>query len=398
MSEKLVVTGMGVISGLGKGKDATLAALLAEKSAVGAIKYIQTMHNDIPVSEVPFSDSEMKQMLNIPEEQLITRTPLMGIVAAQEAILQAKLSENKPKRIAFINGTTVGGMEKSEQFYIDFLENNSHSQYIAAHDCGAGTDDIADYFGMFDVTTTISTACSSAINALIIGANLIKAGKVDAAVVGGTECLSKFHLNGFNTLMILDREVCKPFSQNRAGLNLGEGAAYLVLEKANDATQRGVTPLCELSGYANFCDAFHQTATSPNGQGPFLAMQGALQDAGLLPKDIDYISAHGTGTGNNDETESIAITRVFGEQTPDFSSTKAFTGHTTSAAGSVESVISILALQNNFVPANLNFAERIENITIQPNTKTKKKQMSHIMNNSFGFGGNDSSCIFSKIQ
>lgn len=398
MTEKLVVTGMGIISGLGVGKEQTLAALLAEKSSVGKIRYLNTEHTDIPVSEVPMTDSEMKELLGIPSDQLVTRTPLMAMIAVKEALEQANILTNKPERIAFINGTTVGGMEKSEQYYIDFLENENHKEYIAAHDCGAGTDDVADFFSVFDTTATISTACSSAINALIYGANLIKTGKVDAAVVGGTECLSKFHLNGFNTLMILDREPCKPFSANRVGLNLGEGAAYLVLEKADDAQKRGVLPLCELSGYANSCDAFHQTASSPNGQGAFLAMQGALADAHLQPSDIDYINAHGTGTGNNDSTEGIAITRVFGDSVPDFSSTKAFTGHTTSAAGGVESVISILAMQNDFVPATLHFTSPMEEVNVVPVTHTKHKELRHIMNNSFGFGGNDSSCIFSKIK
>ena len=398
MAEKLVVTGMGVISGLGVGKEKTLEALLAEKSSVGKIRYLQTEHTDIPVSEVPMTDLEMKSLLNIPPDQLVTRTPLMAMIAVKEALQQANITDNKTQRIAFVNGTTVGGMEKSEQFYLDFLENENHKEYIAAHDCGAGTDDVADFFNVFDSTATISTACSSAINALIYGANLIKTGKTDIAVVGGTECLSKFHLNGFNTLMILDREPCKPFSANRVGLNLGEGAAYLVLEKARNAQQRGVKPLCELSGYANACDAFHQTASSPNGQGAFLAMQGALADAHLQPSDIDYINAHGTGTGNNDSTEGIAITRVFGDSVPDFSSTKAFTGHTTSAAGGVESVISILAMQNDFVPATLHFTSPMEEVNVVPVTHTKHKELRHIMNNSFGFGGNDSSCIFSKIK
>ena len=398
MNSGLVVSGMGIISGLGVGKEKTLDALLAEKSAVRKIQYLQTIHTDIPVSEVPLSDAEMKQQLQISQKQLITRTPLLAIIAAKEAIEQAKLTEQKPERIAFINGTTVGGMEKSEQFYSDFLENNNHSEYIAAHDCGAGTDQVADYFNLFNATYTISTASSSAINAIILGANLIKAGKTDAVVVGGTECLSKFHLNGFNTLMILDREPCKPFSQNRAGLNLGEGAAFLVIEKEDSAKKRGITPLCALGGYANACDAFHQTASSPDGQGAYLAMQGALADAHMLPTEIDYINVHGTGTPNNDSTEGIALTRVFGEQVPDFSSTKAYTGHTTSAAGGVESVISILALQNDFVPPTLNFSEPMQKVAVVPVTKTKHKPMKHIMNNSFGFGGNDSSCIFSKIK
>ena len=398
MAEKLVVTGMGVISGLGVGKEKTLEALLAEKSSVGKIRYLQTEHTDIPVSEVPMTDLEMKSLLNIPPDQLVTRTPLMAMIAVKEALQQANITDNKTQRIAFVNGTTVGGMEKSEQFYLDFLENENHKEYIAAHDCGAGTDDVADFFNVFDSTATISTACSSAINALIYGANLIKTGKTDIAVVGGTECLSKFHLNGFNTLMILDREPCKPFSANRVGLNLGEGAAYLVLEKASNAQQRGVKPLCELSGYANACDAFHQTASSPNGQGAFLAMQGALADAQLQPTDIDYINAHGTGTNNNDSTEGIAITRVFGDSVPDFSSTKAFTGHTTSAAGGVESVISILAMQNDFVPPTLHFTSPMDEVKVVPVTHTKHKELRHVMNNSFGFGGNDSSCIFSKIK
>lgn len=394
----LVVTGMGIVSGLGMGKEKTLEALLAERSSVRKITYLQTTHTDIPVSEVPMTDNEMKNILNIPENKNITRTPLMAILAAKEAINQANLIKNKPEKTAFINGTTVGGMDKTEQFFSDFLENENHKEYIETHDCGSGTDAVADYFDIFDMTSTISTACSSAINALITGANLIKTGKINAAVVGGTEGLSKFHLNGFNSLMILDRETCKPFSKNHVGLNLGEGAAYLVIEKKEDAEKRGAEILCELSGYANFCDAFHQTATSPNGQGPYLAMKGALEQANLQPKDIDFISAHGTGTGNNDCTEGIAITRVFGENIPDFSSTKAFTGHTTSAAGSVEAVVSILALQNNFIPANLNFSEKMDEVDVTPVTKTKRKELTHVMNNSFGFGGNDSSCIFSKIK
>ena len=199
--------------------------------------------------------------------------------------------------------------------------------------------------------------------------------------------------------MILDHEPCKPFDKNRNGLNLGEGAAYLVIETAESARKRGATPLCELSGYANACDAFHQTATSPEGEGPFLAMTGALSKAGLKPADIDYINAHGTGTGNNDLCESVAIKRVFGDHVPPFSSTKSFTGHTTSAAGAVEAVISILSLTNGFIPANLNFSSAIEESGLTPVTKgLSDVDLRHVMSNSFGFGGNDSSCIFSKIS
>ena len=387
---------MGIICGLGCGTQTVYDALRAGKPAIGTVRHLRTSHTELPVSEVAMSDEEMIEMLRLPSDMVVTRTPLLGMVAFQQAVEQSGLTD--AVRTAFVNGTTVGGMEKSEQYYLEFFEGK-HTEYIAAHDCGAGTEQIGRLFGHLDAMYTISTACSSATNALIMGANLIKSGKADAAIVGGTESLSKFHLNGFNSLMILDHEPCKPFDKNRNGLNLGEGAAYLVIETAESARKRGATPLCELSGYANACDAYHQTATSPEGEGPFLAMTGALSKAGLKPADIDYINAHGTGTGNNDLCESVAIKRVFGDHVPPFSSTKSFTGHTTSAAGAVEAVISILSLTNGFIPANLNFSSAIEESGLTPVTKSVGDvDLRHVMSNSFGFGGNDSSCIFSKIS
>lgn len=394
--DSIVVTGMGIICGLGCGTQAVYDALRAGKPAIGTVRHLRTSHTELPVSEVAMSNEEMIEMLRLPSDMVVTRTPLLGMVAFQQAVKQSGLTD--AVRTAFVNGTTVGGMEKSEQYYLEFFEGK-HTEYISAHDCGAGTEQIGRLFGHLDAMYTISTACSSATNALIMGANLIKSGKADAAIVGGTESLSKFHLNGFNSLMILDHEPCKPFDKNRNGLNLGEGAAYLVIETAESARKRGATPLCELSGYANACDAYHQTATSPEGEGPFLAMTGALSKAGLKPADIDYINAHGTGTGNNDLCESVAIKRVFGDHVPLFSSTKSFTGHTTSAAGAVEAVISILSLTNGFIPANLNFSSAIEESGLTPVTKgLSDVDLRHVMSNSFGFGGNDSSCIFSKIS
>ncbi|MDD4848637.1 MAG: beta-ketoacyl-[acyl-carrier-protein] synthase family protein [Bacteroidales bacterium] len=398
MSESIVVTGMGIVTALGNGKADTMNALQKKQTGIGKMRYLQTSHADLPVGEVKMSNEEMRDFLKIPADQITTRTPLMGMIALQEAAQQAEIITKRPKKMAFINGTTVGGMEQSELFYQDFFQG-VHTEYIAMHDCGAGTEAIADTIGGFDLMTTISTACSSAANAVILGANLIKTGRVDVAVVGGTEGLSKFHLNGFNTLMILDKKQCKPFDKDRVGLNLGEGAAYIVLEKEQSALERNVPIICQLSGYANTCDAYHQTASSPDGEGAFLAMRDALKDAHLQPNDIDYINAHGTGTDNNDVSESAAIERIFGENAPFISSTKSFTGHTTSAAGGVEAVISILALQNNFIPVSLNFKNKMENSTFTPVTENiTDKILHHILTNSFGFGGNDSSLIFSKFE
>ncbi len=397
MADQILVTGMGIITGLGIGKDNTLQALLQKQSSIGTVHYLQTIHKELPASEVQLTNEQMYHLLGVDASEVYTRTSLLGRVALREALQEADILNKRPGRIAFISGTTVGGMDKSEQYYKDFLSNNTKNQYIEAHDCGATTDLIAkEYDGVFDLMTTISTACSSAANAIILGANLIKTGRVDAAIVGGSECLSKFHFNGFNSLMILDKEPCRPFDKTRAGLNLGEGAAFIVIESEKSVKERNITPICKLSGYANTCDAYHQTASSPDGEGAYLAMGKALKQSGLQPEDIDYINAHGTGTQNNDETEGIAIMRVFGDNIHYVSSTKSFTGHTTSAAGSVEGVISILALQHNFIPVNLNFSQQMEELSFTPATDSKTdRRLKHVLTNSFGFGGNDSSCIFS---
>jgi len=200
-------------------------------------------------------------------------------------------------------------------------------------------------------------------------------------------------------LMILDKVQCRPFDATRAGLNLGEGAAYIVLESEESVKSRNAKVLCKVSGYGNACDAYHQTASSPDGKGAAIAMQAALDMSGLIPSDIDYINAHGTGTTNNDESEGVAIMNVFGNTIPPVSSTKAFTGHTTSASGGVEAVISILAMQEGFLPPNLNFKNQIEKLSFAPVSKLRRNvKIDHVMSNSFGFGGNNSAIIFSKLQ
>jgi 3-oxoacyl-[acyl-carrier-protein] synthase II len=399
MSGHVLVTGLGIVSGIGISLQETLSSLLTGRSGIGKLRYLQTNQSDIPCSEIQLSDEQMYSMLSIPESVAVNRTSLMGMLAVRNALTDANIYPNKAMRIGFISGTTVGGMEKREKFYKDLVENNTRNEYIKSLDCGACTEVIADYFGGFSFISTISTACSSSANAIALGSDLIKQGKMDCVVVGGSECLSKFHLNGFNTLMILDKEQCRPFDATRAGLNLGEGAAYLVLESENNAIARNAKGKCCVSGYGNACDSFHQTASSPDGRGATLAMQHSLDMSGLKPEDIDYINAHGTGTINNDESEGIAIMNVFGNSIPPVSSTKAFTGHTTSAAGSVEAVISILTILEGFLPVNLNFMNRIEKLSFSPIHELRQDVVvNHVLSNSFGFGGNNTSVIFSKMQ
>ncbi len=402
---KIFITGMGIVSALGNNVDETLRSLREKRSGIAPLHYLKTSHTEFPVGEVKLTDEEMIHLLQIPQEEVSTRTSLMGMLAVREALMSAQIDVKDKYKMAFISGTTVGGMDKSEQFYLDFLENDSKNAYISSHDCGACTEMIADYFGIFSQVDTISTACSSAANAILLGAELLKNGKADIVVAGGSECITKFHLNGFNTLMILDKEPCRPFDATRAGLNLGEGAAYVIMESAEHFEKRSKSlseakfmEIIELAGTANTCDAYHQTASSPDGEGAYLAMKKAIENAGLEPKDIDYINAHGTGTQNNDVSEGNAIIRLFGEHIPPISSTKSFTGHTTSAAGSVESVISILALQHNFIPVNLNFSTVMPELSFTPAmNEVPEKPLQRILSNSFGFGGNDTSLIFSRI-
>ena len=394
MIEPIYITGTGVVSAIGIGKAATLEALLNNRSGVGQLKYLKTEHKEFPVGEVKLTDAEMRERLGIAQDAVTTRTALMGMLALGEALEEAQLTPEMLPKVGFISGTTVGGMDMSEQFYLDYLNGDAHKEYIAVYDCGSCSEMTAGHFGKFAFATTLATACSSAANAVIQGANMIRCGKADIVVVGGSECITKFHLNGFNSLMILDTKPCRPFDATRSGLNLGEGAGYLVLESAESAKRRGVKPQALLSGYGNACDAFHQTASSPDGEGAYRAMKEALALAGLQPGDIDYINAHGTGTPNNDVSESQAMMRLFG-QVPPMSSTKPFTGHTTSASGSIEAVFCILALQQGFLPVNLNWSQPMDN-GIVPVAKPEKKTLQHVLCNAFGFGGNDSSLLISS--
>ena len=393
----ILVTGTGVVSAIGNNKAETLQALLSGRTGVGLLKYLKTEHKEFPVGEVKLTDAEMRQRLAIADEAITTRTALMGMLALQEALQEAGLTQEMLSKVGFISGTTVGGMDMSEQFYLDYISNEAHKEYIAVHDCGSCTEMTANHFGRFAFVTTLSTACSSAANAIILGANMIRCGEADIVVVGGSECITKFHLNGFNSLMILDTAPCRPFDATRNGLNLGEGAAYLVLESEESAQRRGVTPQAFLSGYGNACDAYHQTASSPDGEGAYRAMKEALELAEIQPAEVDYINAHGTGTPNNDASENQAMKRLFGERVPPVSSTKPFTGHTTSASGSIEAVFCILALQNGFLPVNLNWSQPMEDGII-PVLQPTKKTVRHVLCNAFGFGGNDSSLLFSRQE
>lgn len=392
MNNIISVTGLGIICSIGNDADSVLDSLRKKESGVGSMNYLHSKHSYLPVGEVQLSNDQMKDILGIEDETPMSRTTLMGAIAIRQALNHAGISveELNGKRVALISGTTVGGMDLTENYYEQMKTDDSLLYLPKSNECGKSTEEMAEIVGLVNAQTcTISTACSSALNSIILGSEMLERNEVDVVIAGGSEALSRFHLNGFNTLMILDKEQCRPFDDTRAGLNLGEGAAFVVLEKNSDKS------LAFVAGYGNRCDAFHQTASSDNGEGAYLAMKDALEMAHLKPEDIQYVNAHGTGTPNNDITESQALIRIFGEDMPEISSTKAFTGHTTSASGSIEAVICILAMQNNFTPANLGWKNKIEG-GIVPTLGNDNIVLENVICNSFGFGGNDSSMVISK--
>lgn len=397
MNNNIVITGEGIVCAIGQDKPSVLDSLQHKHSGIGTMQFLRSCHKELPVGEVPLSNDDMRSQLGV-KDTMINRTTLMGMLAVRQALedaaIQCDTVKEKPLRLVLISGTTVAGMDITEDLFDQFSHSDTALQCLRYHSAGASTRLIAEYFDIFAEHTTISTACSSAANALMLGARMLTAGEADVVVAGGAEALSLFHLNGFRSLMILDHEPCRPFDATRAGLNLGEGAAFLVMETEEGARRRGVTPHAYLTGYGNACDAFHQTASSDNGEGAYLAMTEALQMAGLKPSDIQYVNAHGTGTPNNDLSESMALKRVFGENMPLVSSTKSYTGHTTSASGSIESVICLLALQHQFVPANLGWSQAIDG-GIVPTMGEDHCHLQHVVCNSFGFGGNDTSLVFS---
>lgn len=389
---------MGIISAIGNTLEENMTSLLSSTSGIGILSHIKSKQASlIKVGEVKRSNQELITQLQIPNENNFTRTALLGLAAAKEAVVNSRIFNIDDCRTGFISATSVGGMDKTELYFKEFKKFPETQKYIASHHAGDSTQKIADALGITGYVTTISTACSSAANAIMLGARLIKLGKLDRVIVGGTDALSKFTINGFQTLMILSDEACAPFDLNRKGLNLGEAAAYIVLESADVVKKQNKKVLAYLSGYGNANDAFHQTASSETGEGAFLAMQKALNLANLEPSQIDYINAHGTATQNNDVSESVAIKRIFGEYVPDFSSTKAFTGHTLAAAGAIEAVFSILALQEQIVFPNLNFKTKIPETGLTPVVTLQHKTIEHVLSNSFGFGGNCSTLIFSKV-
>ncbi len=389
---EIFVTGYGAISCIGNNVQEILHALKNEQTGIQKGK--QAHSSNYLVGEIHNTNDELCEKFKLKTQG--SRTGILGAIAAKEAF--SGHSNDSSIRTAVISGTSVGGMDVSEVEYRKYLENEVQNlKMYEYHSSGNSSEQIAEELGIDGFINTISTACSSATNAIMMGARMIQQGKIDRAIVGGTDGLSAFTINGFKSLMIFDEDWCRPFDESRKGLNLGEGAGYIVIESEKSMQLSGSKSIARLRGWSNASDAFHQTASSPNGEGATLSMKEALEVAGLNPTDIDYINAHGTATPNNDLSESQAIITVFGDNIPPFSSTKANTGHTLAASGGIEAVISILAIQNGYLFPNLNHRDVIEETKLEPIKSFQEgKKINTVLSNSFGFGGNNSTIIISN--
>ena len=395
MVNNVYVAGLGCISALGCGVGKQIESLVSGESGIVPLTLFETMH-EVVAGEVALSNTELSEMLGLSPGKEYSRTTLLGLTAAKEALEDSGLNPSE-HRIGLISATSVGGMDVSEQFYREYLPDNRRGRLrqLIGHDCGASTQFIYDHLGLNSFCTTINTACSSANNAIMLGTRMIKAGMLDAVIAGGTDALCRFTVNGFSSLGILDSKNCRPFDATREGLNLGEGAGYLLLVSEKIMS---VKRYSRVAGYSNANDAFHQTASSASGEGAYMAMSGAIEMSNIDKCDIGYINVHGTGTPNNDSSEAIAMKRLFGDKIPPYSSTKGFTGHTLGAAGGIESLFTVLSVYGGYIWPNLNFSEMMDECDVPPQTTLKRGvHIRSAMTNSFGFGGNCTTLIFDKV-
>lgn len=394
---KVFITGIGIISSLGKDVNENLYSLRNGISGIKKSLFFQSKYASLFLfGEVNSSNDELHKLTGLKDEKGLTRTCLLAFKAFQEAVADSKLDAEviSSHDTAFISASTVGGMCEHDNLLKDANLKSESSDFLSYYGCGAHTLRIVEKYKMKGITDTINTACSSSANAIMLGVKLIKSGRIKRAIVGGVDSLAKYTVNGFNALKILSEQQCKPFDENRSGLSLGEAAAYLVLESEETAKDKKL--YAQFSGYGNSNDAFHTSTLSDDAIGVTIAIQKALASANLDPSKIDYINAHGTGTENNDRVELTGFIKIF-EKIPPYNSTKSFTGHTLGASGAVEAVFSILSIHHKELYPSLNCDTPIAKFNVPPIKEYKKDvNINHVLSNSFGFGGNCTSLIFSK--
>jgi len=391
-----VITGIGIIAAPGGSVAEIWSAIAAGKSGLRPLTLFQSpRYGQIPVGEIT------RDLSDLGAPPYGSRSDKLAWLAARDAIKDAQLDvASVGDRTGILLGCSVGASLGCEEFLTALIKHGKmRPKPTRYHDCSSGVGLIADDFGLFGPSLAISTACSSGALALATAADLIQSGAADVMLAGGTDSLSHTTWAGFHSLFLVDSQGCRPFDAKRGGMSFGEGAAVLILEAEDHARQRGAKILARLTGWGASCDAHHATQPHPEGAGALAAMQSALHRANLGPAEIHYVNAHGTGTRDNEIAEGNALKALFGPaQVPPFSSTKRCFGHTLAASGAIEAVVCIEALRRQQIPPNPGFSELDPAIGLTPVTELRSTKLTHVMSNSFGFGGNNAALIFSTAD
>jgi 3-oxoacyl-(acyl-carrier-protein) synthase len=391
---RVIVTGMGIVSAAGWTLEETWEAIAQGRSGLRAISLFESQRcAKLPVGEVT-GDPAARSGLSGG-----SRSDHLAVWAARAAWSDAGLSAAcfAPDRGAVVFGALSGGMMFTEEFLSRLhLDKRVEPHNLADRACCNSADRVAELFGLGGFRATVANACASGGAALGLGCDLIEAGEADVVLAGGVDSLNRVVLNGFNSLMLVSPDGCRPFDAERKGMSVGEGAGVLVLESEEHAHARGARVRAWLAGRGNTCDAYHVSAPQPEGRGLHEAMRLALADAGLAPAAVDYINAHGTGTADNDPAEAKAIRALFGEAPPAVSSTKRFFGHALAAAGAIEAIVTVLALERQAIPANLGLRTVDPKIFLAPVMEYRQAKLDVAMSTSLGFGGNNSAVLFRR--
>ncbi len=396
---RVVITGIGVISSIGISKDEFWKNLIAGKSGISEVTIFDTSE---------FDNHRGGEIKNFNAYKFMEfshdmgRASQLALAAAKLAINDAGLNLLKTGRenIGVIIGTTMGEgqiIEKIDKEWVKFDEEKIPQDLIALYPGNALSENISFKFSLKGASLAIPAACAAGNYSIGYGFDLIKAGKSKAVIAGGADAFSKIAFTGFNRLFAVAPEKCQPFDKNRKGMMVGEGAGIVILEELKEALKRKAKIYAEVLGYGLSCDAFHMTA--PSKEGIKKAMVKAMKEAGIKPKDVDYISAHGTGTPSNDKTECAAIKDVLGEYANEISvsSIKSMLGHTMGAASAIEAISCCLAIVDGAIPPTINYETPDPECDIDcvPNV-AKRKKVDIALNNSYAFGGNNACLVLKK--
>ena len=383
-------------SSIGRGLDRTLDALRQRRAGLTPCAF-DTVDLATFIGEVAGVDDVQLPAHLAGFDCRNNRLALLGLMQDGFAdAVHAAIAKYGAQRVGVFLGTSTSGILQTELAYqrrdpatgalpADFIYRTTHHTFSVA-------DFTRHYFGLTGPAVVVSSACSSSAKVFASARRMIAAGLIDAAVVGGVDSLCLTTLYGFNSLGLISEQACRPFDAQRNGISIGEAAAFALLERTPEHLDADAVLLL---GVGESSDAYHMSSPHPDGLGARMAMQDALQMAGLEPSDIDYINLHGTATQSNDAAEGKAVADVFGSSTP-CSSTKGATGHTLGAAGGVEAVICALALQHGLLPAGLNTRQLDPALDLDYLLANREQPVAHVLSNSFGFGGTNCSLIFGR--